>query len=180
MRRRLFLTLGAQAALGCLTTACTPAKSVEALSKMGKIAMNPDLPIGPPKDQPSTALFTLYAEPGANRTEMADAPVDLWIFELSGDSQFMSADFLSLSQEPKAALGVSYLKHQATQVAPGTSEALPPIKLQPETAFIGVAAGFANIGKATWRAVEKVKPQGEDYTIVVPIGKNKVSIQVHR
>ncbi|WP_255648635.1 type VI secretion system lipoprotein TssJ [Pseudorhizobium xiangyangii] len=147
---------------------------------MGKIAMDPDLPIGPPKEQPSTATITLYSEPGANRTNMADAPVDVWIFELAGDDQLMSADFLNLSQDPKATLGVSYVRHQTKQVSPGQSEVLPSLKLKEDTAFIGVAVGFASLDNATWRAVEKVKAVGEIYTIVIPIRKNKAAIQIHR
>jgi type VI secretion system protein VasD len=63
---------------------CTPAKTMEAAGKMAKIAMNPDIPIGPPKDQPSVATITLYAEPGVNKNDFGQAtPVDVWVFQLS-------------------------------------------------------------------------------------------------
>lgn len=180
MDRRGFFSWVGMTSLLCLSTACTPARTLEAVGKIGKIAMNPDIPLGPPKDQPSDATITLYAEPGANRTPMADAPVDVWIFELSGDDQLMSTDFLSLSQSPKDALGPSYVKHQTKQLSPGASEVLPIMKLTKDTNFIGVAVGFSNLDKAVWRAVAKVKPVGENYNIVVPLSKDKVAIQVHR
>ena len=147
---------------------------------MGKIAANPDLPVGAQKELPSTLDVTLYMQPGANRTAMADAPVDIWLFELSGDDELMAADFLSLSEKPRETLAISYIRHRSKQLLPGRSAILPMVKLKEDTSFLGVAVGFAEIDKSEWRAVEKVKSVGEDYKILIPVKRNQVEIQIHR
>ncbi|PYE85280.1 type VI secretion system lipoprotein TssJ [Phyllobacterium leguminum] len=173
---------GACIALLCgLLTACTPAKTVEAVSKMSKIAMNPDMPIGEPKDQPSKATITLYEDPGVNRNaDGQTAPVDVWVFQLSDDGKLMTSDFMSLSQDPKATLGTSYVSHKEKQVAPGQSEILSTWELDKETSFIGVAVGYQAIDMVNWRTAEKVNATGENYNILIPIRAKGVSVQVHR
>lgn len=169
------------AALGALATGCTPAKTMQAASKMAKIAMDPDMAIGPPKDQPSVANITLYAEPGVNKNDFGQAsPVDVWVFQLSDEDKLMSTDFLTLSDDPKGALATSYVSHQQKQVKPGESAIMPAIKLDDETTLIGVAVGYSNIENVKWRAVERVKATGEEYNILVPIRSKSVAVQIHR
>lgn len=178
-RRSVFLSIGQCAAL-LAVGGCTPKKTIEALKKMGEIAYDPDMKIGPLSQQPSTMTAIIYSTTGANKTALGDAPVDVWVFELSGDDLFSSSDYLTLTEDPKAALKQTYIKHQSKQVTAGNSEVLPVISLDKDTRFLGVAVGFANNDKARWRSVEKVNPIGENYTIFVPINTGSVSIQVHR
>jgi type VI secretion system protein VasD len=167
---------------GCcslLLASCAPGKTIQTLGKMKTIIMTPDTPIGPPKDQPSTATVIVYAEADANKNEYGPAPVNVLIFELITPDQLTTADMLSLLDDPKATLGTSYIKHLAVQVKPGESTVFPLI-LDKSTAYIGAVAGFANTENIRWNAVERVNATGENYNILVPVARGSISIQVHR
>lgn len=176
------LVVGAVAlGLSLALAACTPQKAVEAASKMAKIAMDPDTPLGPPKDQPSKATFSLYAEKGVNRNAFGQpAPVEIWVFQLSDDAKLRTLDFATLSANPKDALGTSYVTHKETQVEPGKSKIIEEWEIKPDVTALGVAVGFRNIQSVNWRALDVIKAKGETYKIVVAIRASDVSIQIHR
>jgi len=161
--------------------ACAPSKSMQAMSKMGKIMANPDLPVGQQNtDKPSTAQITLYADQNANKSEYGDAPVNVFVFQLKDPDELNNADYFSLFENPKSALETSYIRHMNKQVNPGESTVMTPFKFTEDTGFIGVAVAYANMDKVTWKATEKVNPIGEQYKILIPITSKGVSVQVHR
>ncbi|UXN05039.1 MULTISPECIES: type VI secretion system lipoprotein TssJ [unclassified Bartonella] len=167
--------------LGVAASACTPSQSAEAMKKMGQIMADPSLPVGEQKsDKPSTALITVYADKKANTSEYGDAPIDVWVFQLSDPDEFEGADYYSLFEDPKKALETSYIRHVKKQVKPGESTVLTPFKFTDTTNFIAVVAAYANMDNVTWKAVEKVNATGEQYKIMVPIVHTGVAIQVHR
>lgn len=178
--RKALLRCGV-AMLAVAVAGCTPQKALEAAKKMAQVAMDPETPIGPPKDQPSKATFSIYAEKGVNRNAFGQAaPVDLWIFQLSDDAKLRTLDFTTLSANPKDALGTSYVTHKETQVEPGKSKIIEEWEIKPDVTALGVAVGFRNINTVNWRALDVIKAKGETYKIVVAIRANDVSIQIHR
>jgi len=159
---------------------CAPSQTVEALTKIGDIIMDPSLPVGNESQKPSEAQITVYADTGANRSEYGDAPVDIWVFQLVDPDALNNADFISLMENPEATLSTSYVRHIRKQVKPGESSSLVPFKLTENTNYIGVAVAYSNMDTANWRAVERVSAIGEHYNILIPITKKGVAIQVHR
>jgi len=151
------------------------------MAKIRQILADPSLEVGKSNvETASVATITAYAEPDANRTDYGDAPIELWVFELTDPDELMSADFMALVEEPKQTLSTSYIKHYKKQVVAGRSTVLAPFDLDDRTRYIGVAAGYANIDAVKWRAVERVKPKGENYSVMVPVTKKRVLLQLHR
>jgi len=151
------------------------------MAKIRQILADPSLEVGKANTEvASVATVTVYAEPDANQTDYGEAPVELWIFELSDPDELMSSDFMALTEDPKQALSTSYIKHYKKQVVAGRSTVLAPFDLDGRTNYIGVAAGYANIDAAKWRAVERVKPKGETYSVMIPVTKRRVMLQLHR
>ncbi|UXM95233.1 type VI secretion system lipoprotein TssJ [Bartonella sp. HY329] len=181
MRIKAFFIILSIGLLGLTISGCTPSKSVEAMKKMGQVMMDPSLPVGEKSaDKPSTALITIYADSKANTSELGDAPIDVWVFQLSDPDEFEGVDYYSLLEDPKKALETSYIRHIKKQVKPGDSTVLTPFKFTDTTNYIGVVAAYANMDNVTWKAVEKVNASGEQYKIMVPIVRKGVAIQVHR
>jgi len=149
------------------------------MGKISKILSDPSLEVGPSTEYASTANITIYAEPDANRTDYGEAPVDVWIFEMADPDELMSSDFMSLTSQPEQALGSSYIRHYKKQVLAGRSTMLAPFDVDAKTAYIGIAVGFANIDGVSWRAATRVKSKGEKYSILAPITKKGVALQVH-
>jgi len=152
-----------------------------AMSKIRQILADPSLEVGKfTEEGASVATVTVYAEPDANRTDYGEAPIELWIFELGDPDELMSADFMTLVEDPKKILSTSYIKHYKKQVVAGRSTVLAPFDLDEKTRYIGVVAGYADIDNAKWRAVERVRPKGETYSVMVPVTKKRVMLQLHR
>jgi len=149
------------------------------MGKIGKILADPSIDVGPASEQASTANITIYAEPDANRTDYGEAPVDVWIFEMTDPDELMSSDFMSLTSQPEQTLGSSYVRYQKKQVLAGRSTMLAPFDMNEKTAYIGIAVGFANIDGVSWRAATRVKPKGEKYSILAPITSKGVVLQLH-
>jgi len=150
------------------------------MGKIGKILSDPSLEVGPLNERASTASITIYAEPNANRTDYGEAPVDVWVFEMTDPDELMASDFMSLVSQPTHALGTSYVKHHKKQVLAGRSTMLAPFELDKKTTYIGIAAGFAKMDGVSWRAAARVNPKGEQYSILAPITQKGVGLQIHR
>lgn len=159
---------------------CAPSQTVQALTKIGDIIMDPSLPVGGDNQQPSQAQITVYADTNANRSEYGDAPVDVWVFQLADPDALNNADFISLMENPQATLSTSYVRHIRKQVRPGESTSLVPFKLTEDTNYIGVAVAYSNMDKVRWRAAERVLATGESYSILIPVTRQGVTIQLHR
>lgn len=163
-----------------ILSGCAPSQSMQALSKMGQIMMNPSLPVGQQNaDKPSTAQITIYADKDANKSEYGDAPIDVWVFQLKDPDEFNNADYFSLLENPKSLLETSYIRHIKKQVKPGESTVITLFKLTEDTGFIGAVAAYSKMDNVTWKTVEKVKPTGSQYKILVPVTRKGVFVQVH-
>jgi type VI secretion system protein VasD len=160
---------------------CSPAKMYEGGAKMMQVAWNPDTPLGGPGDQPSTSTVTLYAEGNINKNVQGQpSPVDVWLYQLGDDGKLKTIDFMTMSADPKAALGTSYISHKDFQVEPGKAKIIDDWKFEKETRFVGVAIGYQNIDQVNWRSVANVHATGEKYKITVAIKEKDISIQVDR
>jgi type VI secretion system protein VasD len=178
---RFGLTLLLPLALTLGVGACTPAKMYEGASKMAKVAMDPDTPLGKQDEQPSNSTVTLYAEAEVNKNSFGQAsPVDVWLYQLSDDGKLKTTDFMTMSADPKVALGTSYVSHKDFQVEPGKAKIISDWKFDKDTRFVGVAAGYQNIDLVNWRSTESVHPTGENYKITVAIKAKDISIQIEK
>ncbi len=177
--RRIFLS-GALI-LAVTLTGCTPKKAIEAVGKMAKVAMDPDMPIGPPKDEPSKATFTVYSEPGVNKNAYGESsPMDVWLVQLSDEGKFLTTDFETLTADMKSSLGPSYVSHKQIQAEPNKSKIISDWEIAKETRLIGVISGYKDIDRTDWRTIENINPTGENYKIVIVTKAKYVLLEVHR
>lgn len=130
---------------GSLCSACSPKQMWEGASKAAMVMWDPNMPVGPPKDQPSTVNVSLYAEPDVNVTDFGQAPVDVWVVQVSNEDQLMTTDFATFAKDPEDALGRSFEDMKTKQVKPGDSAVMPEWKLKEHTTAIGVVVAYAAI-----------------------------------
>lgn len=160
---------------------CSLADMGQAAGKMAKVAMDPKIQVGPAKDLPSVVNLSIYGARNQNMNEFNEpSPVDLWVFQLADGSALSTIDYDSLIDDPQAALGPAYVSHRKLQLAPEGSLVVRYWEVDPRTRAIGVAVGYTDIGGKRWRAIEAIRSSGEDYTIVIPVTRKKVALQVHR
>ncbi|WP_252737555.1 type VI secretion system lipoprotein TssJ [Citreicella sp. C3M06] len=143
--RRFILAAGASAlALGACQEAAAPVLSLRADASPG---MNP----GP---------------------DGADRPVTVTVLQMSGASNFDSADVFAL-QNASAAVGAELVKADQIVLAPGVSVSRD-IAIAPGTTVIGVTAGFRDpAGKVLRR---KVPAPGADSGLVISVGPGGISL----
>ncbi len=72
----------------------------EATKKVGKVVMDPDIPVGQATDQPSTVRLTLLSDPDTNPNEKGEAvPTEIVVVYLSENSKLLAADYDQLSSD---------------------------------------------------------------------------------
>jgi type VI secretion system protein VasD len=158
-RRRFVAALLAAAALGSLS-GCG-----------GKPPKEP-----PPPGPPPELRISVSAAANANRGPGGQGlPIVVRLYELKARGAFDGADFYSLYDRESATLGGELIGREEATLAPG-KERLFVRNLNPEARYLGVLAGFRDIDRATWRAVQELRP-GKNNNIGVTIGPNAVAVQ---
>ncbi|MFP1723158.1 type VI secretion system lipoprotein TssJ [Lonsdalea quercina] len=148
------------------------------MGKMADVAMNPDIQVGSNDSQPSTAGFSLLAEPDVNPNESGEAaPIEFQIVMLSEDSKLLATDYDQVTTDLEKSLGKNYIDHQDYTLLPGQFKYLPPVKLDEKIRYIGVVARYADPDSAEWRKVIKVKNTGRAYQILVHLRLDEVELQ---
>lgn len=113
------------------------------------------------------------ARPGMNPgPDGSDRPVTVTVLQMSGSSNFDSADVFAL-QDPAGAAGAELVKADRIVLAPGASVS-QAITLQPGATVVGVTAGFRDpAGKVLRRTVPA---PGADSGLVISVGPGGISV----
>jgi type VI secretion system protein VasD len=119
---------------------------------------------GAPK--PAQVAGTIQASAQVNPTSSKrPSPVLVRVYELKTAAGFNSADFMSLYQGDKAALGGDLLGKEEFVLAPGESKTFAKT-LAPDTRYLGVLAAYRDVEHAKWRSVVAVQP-GQMHNVVI-------------
>ena len=115
---------------------------------------------------PTTLAMTITATGSINPNSASEpSPVVLRIYQLKSDSAFHNAGFADIFYDDRKVLGSDLLGRKELDLKPGAEVAYNDT-ISPETRYIGVLAGFRDIGSATWRAIELAVPETENTLIV--------------
>lgn len=127
---------------------------------------------------PSQVGLTLLADSDINPNEsLAASPASFQVIWMSDDSKLLATDIDQLTTKKlEDVLGKNYLNHQDFTLIPGQYKYLPPVELEKETRFIGVAVYFSQPNATQWKKVIKVSPVGHRYQILIQLHKNSVDI----
>ncbi|MCV9878086.1 type VI secretion system lipoprotein TssJ [Brenneria izbisi] len=148
------------------------------LGKMAKVAANPDIQVGSNDSQPSTAAFSLLAEPDVNPNESGEAaPIEFQLVMLAEDSRLLATDYDQVTTDIEKALAKNYVNHQDYTLLPGQFKYLPPEALDEQVHYVGVIARYADPESAEWRKVIKLKNTGRTYQILVHLRRDEVEIK---
>jgi len=135
--------------------------TVAALSMLAACGGKPKAPPPPPAAvelPPASVAAALYAAPTLNPdARQRPSPLVIRVYELSGKAQFDSADFVSLYERDKQALGPTLVSQEEFVLRPDELRSWNK-KLAPETKFVGVVAAYREIEKAAWRTAYAIQP----------------------
>ena len=107
----------------------------------------------PPAAKPADAPTVISASGDVNPDLSGRAsPVVVRIYQLRGDAEFNSADFVALFEREKETLGVSLIARDERTVFPGQRVQLV-LALSPETRFIGAVAAFRDVAGTRWHTL---------------------------
>ncbi len=85
------------------------------------------------------------------------SPLQLRIYELKTPGAFDRADFFTLYEQEKTALGADLLVQDQRLIKPGEVRRLERT-LQAEAHYLGFLAAYRDIDQAQWRAIVAVSP----------------------
>jgi len=112
----------------------------------------------PQPELPVPVEISMAASESLNPTEAGRAsPVLLRIFELSASTFFQSADFFTLLGELGEAQHAEVIEIHEFTLMPGEIRVLRRLT-EPNTRFLGVAAGYRDLEGSAWRALAVVPP----------------------
>lgn len=143
--------------------------SLDAASKIGKILMDPSIPVGKAEERPSTMNLTLLSEKNINPNDEGDgSPLEIEIVYLTEDSKLLSLYYEKLeSEELEDILGKNYIDHQSYTVLPEKYKVISNITLNEENRYLGVIAYYSAPEQAEWRKVIPLKGKAHAYNILI-------------
>lgn len=131
----------------------------------------PPPPAPSPKAEkpPPELRIEVIAARDANRDPAGRAlPIVVRVYQLKVEGAFARADFFSLYDKESATLGGDLIAREEVTLVPGQRRLIVQ-PLNPMTTHLGVIGSFREVDRATWRALEVIKP-GQDNTIQVDVG----------
>ena len=105
------------------------------------------------------------------------SPVELKVIQLKDDGRFLSADYDQLIASPEKALGKTYLEHDEFVVKPGEYKFVRFFAVKPDTRYIAVVASYHDTDEMTWKAIQRIEPNGGVYPLLVELGMHGVTIK---
>jgi type VI secretion system protein VasD len=119
------------------------------------------------------------------------APIMVRVYELKSDTAFRNADFFSLQDNDRKAIGDDLLAVDEFVLRPGEKKTIER-KANSATTAIGVMAGYRNLGKSVWRSVypwrdppktpwyrRMFKRDGKEM-LTVRVGRQSISVLIRR
>ncbi|MGW8392305.1 type VI secretion system lipoprotein TssJ [Pseudoduganella sp. HUAS MS19] len=132
---------------------------------------------GPPKPALIKANVTVAGDVNPDARGRA-SPVVLRLFELKNLGAFQSADFFSLLERDKEALGSELLAREEFTLRPGERKQFDR-PLQADTRFVAVVAAFRDLEKSSWRAAIPVHAS-QTMPVSIKLGSRDVSISAEK
>ena len=127
----------------------------------------------PPK--PTVIQAALQVQPDVNPDARGRAsPIVVKIYELKSLAIFNNADFFSLFEHNKETLGAELVAVDEFHLMPGETRRFERA-LQPDTQYLGVAAGFRDLERAQWRAATAVAPH-QVSPVTIHVKNNQITI----
>lgn len=121
--------------------------------------------------------LSLKAAPAAQPLALASAtPVAFRVFQLKDDSLLENADPNQVRNEPKKALGSTYLAADDYLLVPGQFKFINYSELDEKTRYIAVVAAFHDPNAQRWYDVFRVEPRGRKYALLVTLQDTRVAI----
>ncbi|CAB5588243.1 type VI secretion system lipoprotein TssJ [Providencia hangzhouensis] len=156
-------------------------KTLQTASKVGQILLDPSIPVGYPKDQPSTVDLTILAEPYINPNQEDEAaPINIQIVYLNEDSLFGSLDHDQIEAKDgdlEKVLKKNYIDHQDYTILPGQYKPFPTMTLQASNRYIGIIAYYSAPDNAEWKKIVKARGKGRHYFILAHIRENEIEFR---
>lgn len=156
-----------------LTTSCTTA------SKIGKVLMDPSIPVGKLEERPSILSLSFLSENNINENdENLASPIQVQIVYLTEDSRLLDSYYEQFTEEKlEDILGKNYLDHQDYTIVPNQYKVVSDIILGEKNRYLGVIAYYSDPEKAQWRKVIKLEGLGHNYHVLVHLRKLEVEIK---
>lgn len=145
-----------------------------------------------PKEAKPDLRMQVLAASNVNPDESGRAaPVMVRVYELKSDTAFRNADFFTLQDDDRKALGEDLLAVDEFILRPGDKKTIER-RAKPSTTAIGVLAGYRNLGKSVWRSVHpwrdpphapwyrRLFQRRPDEMLTVRVDRQSVSIMIQR
>ncbi|WP_186002306.1 type VI secretion system lipoprotein TssJ [Mycobacterium sp. KBS0706] len=127
--------------------------------------------------KPGDTTITVDAAPGVNPdASNRPSPILVRIYQLKSGAALEQADYFKLAETPQAVLGDTLISSEQMLLTPGKTRTLS-VQFDPAAHQIGVVAGFRDIDRAKWRAVESIDP-GDVNEVAIHVGAADISIKV--
>lgn len=130
----------------------------------------------------TTLEIDITAASDVNRDEKERAaPVLVRLYELRSSASFEAADYFSLQSGDRAVLADDLLMREEFVLRPGEHRRIRR-KSHPDIGAIAVMAGYRDLARSDWRAVQPVTPAPEAawYRAPIPANHLKLVIQLQR
>jgi type VI secretion system protein VasD len=106
-----------------------------------------------PKEEPADLRIQLIASDNVNPDDKGRAaPIMVRVYELKSGAALQAADFFTLQEDERKAIGGDLLVVDEFILRPGDRKTIER-RANPSTKVIGVVAGYRNLGKSIWRDV---------------------------
>ncbi|SFG09963.1 type VI secretion system protein VasD [Duganella sp. CF458] len=132
---------------------------------------------GPPKPAIIQANIAVASDVNPDARGRA-SPIVLRLFELKNLGAFQNADFFSLLERDKEALGGELLAREEFTLRPGENKHFDR-PLQAETRYVAVIAAFRDLEKSSWRAAVPVRVS-QSMPVSISVRSRDVSIRAEK
>jgi type VI secretion system protein VasD len=127
----------------------------------------------------SNVRTTIKASPEVNTdVQGRPSPMAVKVFELTSQSAFTSAGFDDLFNNSQATLGSALLASKEVIMTPGSTQEVS-LPMKKTAKYVGVAAGFRNIDSVTWKQIQPIGGNVQQYlghSVNVHLGKNGLTL----
>lgn len=133
----------------------------------------------PRKPVSPVAIVSLRAVADANPgPDGHPSPIVLRLYQLKADAAFASSDYFPLIDDEKKVLGQDLVSREEQELFPGQTLSIE-IPFATETRFFGLAGGYYDTGKASWRAIAPASGiKGHSVHVVAVAERARVTVAV--